>query len=102
MWRQATLLLLLSLGMATFPAGPAVAQRPDPEKPLELPANSPSKLLKHQHEEVKKMSGRLAELATEVEEELEKHGENVLPLSTLKKLEEIEKLARKMRGRLKQ
>ena len=96
------MLLLISFGMATSRAGPALAQRPDPDKSLELPANSPSKLLKHQHEEVKKMSGRLTELATEVEEELEKNGENVLPLSTLKKLEEIEKLARKMRGRLKQ
>lgn len=70
--------------------------------PDQAPPISAATLLKAQHGEVKKMSAQLTELATQVEEELDKHGENVLPLSTLKKLEEIEKLARKIRNRIKQ
>ena len=50
----------------------------------------------------RKSAQRRELVATEVEEELEKNGENVLPLNTLKKLEEIEKLARKIRDRVKQ
>lgn len=101
MLRLAFTLLLLAC-LSALPIASA-GQRPEGDKPSDpLALNSPSRLLKHQHEEVRKWSARLTELATEVEEELEKNGENVLPLSTLKKLEEIEKLARKMRGRIKQ
>ena len=95
-------LLILTL-LFYLSALPGLAQRPEAEKNTDQPpANSPARLLKFQHDEIKKWSARLTELATEVEEELDKHGENVLPLGTLKKLEEIEKLARKMRSRLKQ
>ena len=93
---------LLTAVLALAFALPAVPQRNEPERNIELPHNSPSKVLRHQHEEVKKMGSRLSELASEVEEDLDKKGQNILPLETLKKLEEIEKLARKMRDRLKQ
>lgn len=83
------------------------AVRPEPseiEKPADSgPAlNSPSKLLKYQHEEVKKDMERLSKLVDEVQQELDKAGANVLPLNTLKKLEEVEKLAHKIRGRIRQ
>jgi hypothetical protein len=68
----------------------------------QAPLTSPSRLLKQQHEELKKLASKLTELSTQVEEELDRSGENVLPLNTLKKLEEVEKLARKMRTRIKQ
>ncbi len=95
------LLLLTCLALFAFPA---VSQRAQVDKTPDQNAAPPSqqKLLKLQFEETKKMSARLTELATDVEEDLDKSGENVLPLSTLKKLDEIEKLARKLRGRLKQ
>jgi len=92
------LVLLVRLGTV-----PAAGQRPETTPATGPPAAvSPNKLLKAQHEEVKKLTARLATLSAEVEEEIEKGGENILPLSTLKKLEEIEKLARKIRGRIKQ
>lgn len=92
------LALLVSLCAFSCPA-----QRVPVTNPTEpRAADSAAKLLKHQHEEIKKLSARMTELANEVEEELDKSGENVLPLGTLKKLEEIEKLARKIRGRIKQ
>jgi hypothetical protein len=43
----------------------------------------------------------LAKLADEVKLDLEKNDQNVLPLATLKKTEEIEKLAKKIHDRLK-
>ncbi len=80
-----------------------MAQRGQGREPSEKsPAESAAKLMKYQHEEIKKLSSRLVELATEVEADLDKSGENVLPLGTLKKLDEIEKLARKIRDRIKQ
>lgn len=77
------------------------AQPTDPGD-VPAPANSPAKMLKYQHEEVKKDMEKLAKLVTEVQEDLDKDGENVLSLNTLKKLEEVEKLSRKVRTRLKQ
>ena len=84
------------------------ARRPRPSEGAVRPITSPSppppsaELLKHQHEQTKKLSARLAKLAAEVDEELNESGENILPLRTLKKLKEIEKLARKVGGRIKQ
>ena len=64
--------------------------------------NSPAKLLKYQHEETLKDLEKLVKLTTDIQEEVQKAGENVLPLTTLKKLDDVEKLTRKIRGRLKQ
>ncbi len=77
---------------------------PEVDRNMDIPTplNSPAKLLKQQHEEVKKDMEKLSKLVEEIQEELEKAGENVLPLNSLKKLEEVERLARKVRSRLKQ
>ncbi len=96
MKRVFPVLLLVCLWVA-----PAMAQRTEAERQPDSPIPR-SKLLKHQHEEVRKMAARLVELSGEVEDDLQKQGENVLPLNTLKKLDEIEKLARKIRDRIKQ
>ncbi len=105
-----TLLLLLALGLllspasgcASPPAG-AVLQHAEAIKTADQDANnSQSSALKQQHDEAKKLSQKLIELVTEVDADIDKSGENVLPLSTLKKLEEIEKTARKLRSLLKQ
>lgn len=94
------LVLALFLGLCTLPG---VGQKPEVDRtPDQSPLNSPSRLLKQQHEELKKLTSRMVQLSTEVEEDLDKGGENVLPLNTLKKLDEIEKLARKIRSRMKQ
>jgi len=80
-----------------------VAQRPEVIKtPDQGSQDGPRRILKAQHEEARKLSTRLIELATEVDADVEKGGENVLPLATLKKLEEIEKISKKLRGVLKQ
>ena len=63
---------------------------------------SPAKLLKYQHEDAMKDIDKLVKLVAEVQEEIEKAGENVLPLTALKKLEDVERLSRKIRGKIKQ
>ena len=82
-------------GLGANPRGSTRTDSPFPPAPS-------AELLKHRHEQTKKLSGQLAQLASEVDEELEKSGANILPVSTLKKLKQIEKLARKIRGRIKQ
>ena len=64
--------------------------------------NSPAKLLKYNHEETLKDIEKLVKLTADIQEEVKNAGENVLPLNTLKKLDEVEKLTRKIRGKIKQ
>jgi hypothetical protein len=64
---------------------------------------------KSQHEEILKLEHKknledaatMAKLAEEVSEDLEKNDRYVMSLKTLKQLDEIEKLAKAVRGRLK-
>ena len=85
-------------GRGTPGASPREGIRTD--SPFPPPASS--ELLKHRYEQAKKLSGQLVQLVSEVDEELNKSGANILSVSTLKKLKQIEKLARKLRGRIKQ
>ena len=82
--------------------GPGPVPPVGPRIVLPFPSPPSAELLKHRHEQTKKLSGQLVQLASEVDEELNQSGENILPVGTLKKLKEIEKLARKIRGRIKQ
>jgi hypothetical protein len=74
-----------------------------PEEDRKLPNGKSQKdaMAEQEHSEALKEANRLVGLATEVKDELEKAGNFVVPVSTLRKTEEIEKLARKIRGRLK-
>jgi molecular chaperone GrpE (heat shock protein) len=56
-------------------------------------------ILKEEHKRMLADVDRIQELAQEVEDELKKFGHHVLSTGLLKKLDEIEKLARRMRGR---
>jgi hypothetical protein len=78
---------------------------PDVEKAEDtrLPNGKSQKdaISKEAHEEALKEVEALIELAEELRAELKHNGEFVVAVSSLKKTEEIEKLARKIRGRLK-
>jgi len=63
---------------------------------------TPAKLLKWEYDATLKDIDKLVKLTTEIREDMEKAGENVLPVATLKKLDEVERLTRKIRGRIKQ
>ncbi len=58
-------------------------------------------IARQQHEAALKDASEMVALAQQIHDEVEKAGNYVVPVSTLKKTEEIEKLARKIRGRLK-
>jgi hypothetical protein len=58
-------------------------------------------ILKEEHEKSIKDAAQLVELAESLKAEIEKDDAYVLSISSLKKTEEIEKLARRIRGRIK-
>lgn len=58
-------------------------------------------IAKHEHEGALKDADQLLALAQQIHDEVVKAGNYVVPVETLKKTEEIEKLARKIRSRLK-
>jgi len=57
-------------------------------------------ILKQEHQQNLKDAAHLAQLTHELQDELEKDDAHVLSLATLKKIDEIEKLAKKIRSRL--
>jgi len=58
-------------------------------------------ILKAEHERSVKDAAQLIELAESLKAELEKDDTHVLSISSLKKTEEIEKIARRIRSRIK-
>jgi hypothetical protein len=75
----------------------------DPKGDQKLP-NGKSRndaIAKKQHEDAMRDVDDLVSAAQELKQELEHAGIYVVPVSSLRKTEEIEKLARRIRGRLK-
>ena len=58
-------------------------------------------ILKAEYEQNLKDAAQLADLAEQLKQELEKNDRYVLSVSTLKKTDEIEKLVKKIRSRLR-
>ncbi|HEY6986768.1 MAG TPA: hypothetical protein VH369_00210, partial [Bryobacteraceae bacterium] len=58
-------------------------------------------MAKQNHEEALKDAEDLVTAAQQLQDEIKKAGSYVVPVESLKKTEEIEKLARRIRGRLK-
>jgi hypothetical protein len=58
-------------------------------------------ILKAEHEQNLKDAAQLAELAEQLKSDLEKNGRFVYSISTFKKTDEIEKLVKKIRSRLR-
>jgi hypothetical protein len=95
-------LLLAPAALAVFAC---FAQAPDRERqePARMPngKSQQEEILKAEHERNLKDAAQLVQMTEEVKMELEKNERHVLSMSSLKKLEEIEKLARKIRTRLR-
>jgi hypothetical protein len=70
---------------------------------IKLPSGKSQRdeILKAEHQKSLDDARELSKLADELKLDLEKNDRYVLSISTLKKTEEIEKLARKIRDRLK-
>jgi hypothetical protein len=58
-------------------------------------------ILKAEHEQNLKDAARLVAMAEDLKQDLEKNDRHVLSMGTLKKTDEIEKLVRKIRSRLR-
>ena len=85
----------------------AEAQRPkrpgDPDEPLRLPNGKlqQDELLKADHEKDVADARELARLANELKDEMEKGDAHVVSFASIKKTEEIEKLAKRIRSRIR-
>lgn len=99
--KQAVRLSLVLLAMALAPAG--IGQRSDRGKPVRLPSGKlqSEEILKAEHEKTLRDAAELVELSQALRDELEKNGRHVLSIGSIKKTEEIEKLAKRIRGRLR-
>lgn len=85
----------------------SVAPQDAPHRPIGLDegaqpptAKQRDDMLKADHAKDLKDAAQLIELAEQLKEELEKNDRHVLSLSSLKKTEEIEKLAKRIHARL--
>jgi hypothetical protein len=113
--RLAVCLLALSMG------APVVAQRPGAQQLPPIPDASQQegrrepadraledlmhdqarKLNKQRQQDLKRDTDKLLDLATELKKYVDKSNENVLSLDVLKKAEEIEKLARRVKDKMR-
>jgi hypothetical protein len=105
--RRIALLELLAsaalLGQAQEPNDRTVPTPPNPNEDTKLPNGKSQKdaIAKEDHEQALKDVNDLIAMAQQLRDELQKSGEHVVSVSSLKKTDEIERLARKIRGRLK-
>jgi hypothetical protein len=98
------LLLAATLGLALLPPASAqLPERPSGDRQIEMPngRNQQEEILKADHEKDVKDATELVELAQQLKLELEKNDPHVLSISSLKKTKEIEKLAKRIRSRLR-
>jgi hypothetical protein len=93
--------------LTLFCAAPVFGQVPketihDPSDPR-LPNGKSQKeeILKADHEKSLEDASKLMQLTEELKIELEKNDRHVLSVSTLKKLDDIEKLSKRIRSRLR-
>ncbi|HWB96697.1 MAG TPA: hypothetical protein VG672_08350 [Bryobacteraceae bacterium] len=95
----ALILVVVSRPAATQvdPAGPGFP------RDVKLPSgkSQQEEILKADHARDLKDAAQLVELAEQLKQELEKNDRHVLSVSSLKKTEEIEKIAKRIRSRLR-
>ena len=80
---------------------PAQVSRAPEEPRLPDGRSQKEEILKAEHAKSLQDADELMKLSEELKTDLEKHDRHVVSVATLKKLEEIEKLAKRIRGRLK-
>ena len=96
------LVLVLAI-MAQIPRPHQISPRPDEEVPLPLPNGQihRDEILKADYEKSLNDVRELAKLAEDLKTDLEKTDRFSISLATVKKTEEIEKLAKRIRVRIK-
>jgi hypothetical protein len=100
--RIAGLLPLLAAAFALF-ALPVAAQENSGQDDVKLPSGKSQReeILKAEHEKTLRDIDQIQKLAEQLKADLEKNDYHVLSVPSLKKTEEIEKLARQVRNRMR-
>lgn len=98
--------VVLSMAAVTWMAFAQATERPpaaDPQADVTLPngKSQRAEILKSEREQNIKDAAQLVEMAKDLQQEIEKNESYVLSLSALKKTDEIEKLAKRIRARLR-
>ena len=108
LWLRRSAPVLLLAGVTSFAlpqrGGPPREPPADPNLPdVKLPNGKSQRdeILKAEHEQNLKDAAELAQLAEQLKIDLEKDDRFVLSMATLKKTDEIEKLAKRIRTRLR-
>jgi hypothetical protein len=104
--RCALIILLAAISNVASPqrgGGDAVAPPPPLSGEAKLPNGKSQRdaILKAEHEQNLKDATQLVDLAQQLQQDLEKNDTFVFSLSTLKKTDDIEKLVKKIRTRLR-
>ena len=79
----------------------AVAQEPPDTRGPRMKREQMEALLKHEHKKSLEDAAELIKLSEELKIELEKNDQHVLSIAAMKKTEEIEKIAKRIRGRMR-
>lgn len=97
------LFLLGALSLAQAPEGPPTAAPVGNAPDVRLPNGKLQRdeILKAEYQDNLKDAARLVDMAQDLKESLEKDDRYVLSLATLKKTDDIEKLVKKIRSRLR-
>jgi hypothetical protein len=98
---------LLAAWLLLAPALPSQTPHQGPPDTASEPTRLPNgklqqdEIVKEEHEKSIKDAAQLVDLAESLKAEIEKDDAHVLSIATLKKTEEIEKIARRIRSRMK-
>src|SRR4051812_11800583 len=94
---SAALLFIAAAWLAFAQAGSGT---PDPQHDVQLPngKSQRAEILKQEREQNIKDAAQLVEIAKDLQQELEKNEAYVVSMGSLKKTDEIEKLAKRIRG----
>jgi len=103
--RCAAALLFAALSSVALPqrggGGRGGTAQDEPDYRLPDGKSQKEAILKAEHEKNLKDAAELAELAEQLKADLEKNDRYILSMSTLKKTDDIEKLAKRIRARLR-
>jgi hypothetical protein len=91
------------LALSLYPQTHRPSEPETEAAPVRLPNGKlqQDEILKEDHEKSLKDAAQLIDLAESLKQELEKDDTHVLSISSLKKTEEIEKIARRIRSRIR-
>jgi hypothetical protein len=89
--------------LALAQRGGVGATAPDHQQDVQLPSGKSQhdEILKAERDQNIKDAAQLVELAQQLQQDLEKNDRFVFSIATLKKTDDIEKLARKIRSRMR-